>query len=670
MNYTAFTTTILGSASNGCYRTIPVTVNISCCNYANIYQKTGGNYVNPIAGAPDYEIGTSGSITTIDAANFQNNTVIFEGVYHVKGHVLFTASQGTGTFRLKPGTRFIVDAAAGNVALCGSGTPNLTRIIVDNTRIEIDGALLHAACEDMWGGIWLRNGALLSMNNSAMIQDAETGVLVQDCNGPTTISHYEIYNSRFRNNGTGVAVYNMDNGQFGQGFGIHTSTFEMDWNGTRKLAGLSKFTNEGIHMEGNLVDQNDYGQFPVIGCTFLNLGTGVNSFIAPNSFISQIVFKGNWVTDISAFANEDAPCVVNANIIEISRKPGPDETPNPAEHVHTGIAAESGVVITGNTLTQMNSGATSPNDEGWRAIGITNRYFFGGHAVKVEKDNIIRGFSEGIRIEMQKQGTSSSGTYVPPVVLGNSFENNAIGVKVVKSTGTANGTEIAPTLHISCNTFTQTGTPAQDVYGIYGDAGALFRIDRPAPNSGATMRNHFAGAPGKFIHLYNHTGNSTTLQYRTFSSSSTNTQSHINSIITLGNVSLLSGQVFDPNINCQNDGGYNSGINTRLAQPGNPSKPITPSPVEKLNQDYLEQNYPNPFSQETTIRYALPEDKASGELIIRDMITGKIMLRLELKEKSGAALVRTGNLKAGMYIYTLEAEGIQVASKKMIILQR
>lgn len=668
LKYTAYIETIAGSIANACYRTIPVTVNVACCVYANIYQKTGGNYINPIAGAPDYEIGTATNVTIIDAANFLNNTVVFEGNYHVKGHVLLTSSQGTGTFRLKPGTKFIVDAAAGNIPLCGIGTPNLTRIIVDYAKLELDGAILQAVCEDMWGGIWLRDGAdLLAVN--AVIQDAETGVLVQGCTGPTTMSPYEIYNTRFRNNGTGVAVYNMDNGQFGQGYGLRSSTFEMDWTSTLKLPGLSKFTNEGVHMEGNIITSNDYGQFPVVENTFLNLGIGVNSFLAPNALISKNTFRENWVTDISAIGLENAPCVVDRNVIEVSRKPGPSETPYLANHVHTGIEAEEGVVITGNTLTKTSSGATSPNDAGWRGIGITNRHFHGGHAVKVEKDNIIKGFTEGVRIEMQKQGTAG-GYYVPPVVLGNSFENNAIGVKVVESTGTANGTEIAPTLHISCNTFTQTGSPAQDVYGIYGDEGAMFRIDRPAPNSGATMRNHFTGAPGKFIHLYNHTSNPL-LTYTAYRTGSGNSQTPSNFITSFGNlfVDMTTGLTYDPQNNCLYDG-YSNGIRTRVAKPGNNYNVSLTKPVVGQNQEYLEQNYPNPFSHETNIRYALPEDKGNGELLIRDMITGKVVMRQELKGKSGTAVVRTGSLKAGMYIYTLEVDGIQVASKKMIILQR
>ena len=113
----------------------------------------------------------------------------------------------------------------------------------------------------------------------------------------------------------------------------------------------------------------------------------------------------------------------------------------------------------------------------------------------------------------------------------------------------------------------------------------------------------------------------------------------------------------------ENEDGYDQGIQTRIAQ-------ITKPVEEPKFTDYLDQNYPNPFATETSIRYQLPEGTGQGVLVIRDIMTGKVVMLEELKAKSGTAALRINNLAAGIYVYTLEVNGEPVASRKMVILQK
>ena len=82
---------------------------------------------------------------------------------------------------------------------------------------------------------------------------------------------------------------------------------------------------------------------------------------------------------------------------------------------------------------------------------------------------------------------------------------------------------------------------------------------------------------------------------------------------------------------------------------------------------YLPQNKPNPFTDVTEIRYALPDDVATADIFVYDM-QGQQIRRIPLKERGEASVKIAGSeLTAGMYIYTLIADGQEVASKRMIL---
>jgi Secretion system C-terminal sorting domain len=75
----------------------------------------------------------------------------------------------------------------------------------------------------------------------------------------------------------------------------------------------------------------------------------------------------------------------------------------------------------------------------------------------------------------------------------------------------------------------------------------------------------------------------------------------------------------------------------------------------------LQQNQPNPFSQATIIRYAIPQG-ANAEIKVYDA-AGRLVKNMKATE-SGQAQINAYDLSAGTYTYTLIVDGKVAASKK------
>ena len=97
---------------------------------------------------------------------------------------------------------------------------------------------------------------------------------------------------------------------------------------------------------------------------------------------------------------------------------------------------------------------------------------------------------------------------------------------------------------------------------------------------------------------------------------------------------------------------------------------VTLSGVEGSDSDspILEQNAPNPFRENSVIKYYLPSSTRSAELVITEL-SGTQLKSFNLQGKGfGQVLISGGSFKSGTYIYTLMINGERVASKQMILL--
>ena len=85
-----------------------------------------------------------------------------------------------------------------------------------------------------------------------------------------------------------------------------------------------------------------------------------------------------------------------------------------------------------------------------------------------------------------------------------------------------------------------------------------------------------------------------------------------------------------------------------------------------IDETLLEQNVPNPFSDQSTIRYVLPNNTNTASLMIFDL-QGNIKKEYPLTELKGEIVVRGFDIGKGMFIYSLVNNGQELISKKMII---
>lgn len=81
----------------------------------------------------------------------------------------------------------------------------------------------------------------------------------------------------------------------------------------------------------------------------------------------------------------------------------------------------------------------------------------------------------------------------------------------------------------------------------------------------------------------------------------------------------------------------------------------------------LSQNAPNPFTEETTISYSLAEMVGSATLFIYDM-SGKQLRSYNLHDRGDSQInIIGGELDAGMYMYSLVADGLLIGTKQMLL---
>ena len=86
-----------------------------------------------------------------------------------------------------------------------------------------------------------------------------------------------------------------------------------------------------------------------------------------------------------------------------------------------------------------------------------------------------------------------------------------------------------------------------------------------------------------------------------------------------------------------------------------------------MNAAKLYQNAPNPWSSETVIRYSLPQTVKQAVIYIYDM-QGAQIKSIPAQGRGESQVTITGHdLKAGMYLYALIADGALIDSKQMIL---
>src|SRR5258706_4922639 len=84
------------------------------------------------------------------------------------------------------------------------------------------------------------------------------------------------------------------------------------------------------------------------------------------------------------------------------------------------------------------------------------------------------------------------------------------------------------------------------------------------------------------------------------------------------------------------------------------------------NSIVLDQNQPNPFKEQTTISYFIPDDSKDVKIIFTDS-KGTVLREVEITQTGKGQLnVFAQDLSSGVYTYSIVANGITIDSKKMV----
>jgi hypothetical protein len=80
----------------------------------------------------------------------------------------------------------------------------------------------------------------------------------------------------------------------------------------------------------------------------------------------------------------------------------------------------------------------------------------------------------------------------------------------------------------------------------------------------------------------------------------------------------------------------------------------------------LNQNMPNPFSENTVITFQIPETVNNAQIMFADN-NGNIIKTVEISERGfGELKVYAANLSSGSYVYYLVCDGKTIDTKRMV----
>ena len=83
----------------------------------------------------------------------------------------------------------------------------------------------------------------------------------------------------------------------------------------------------------------------------------------------------------------------------------------------------------------------------------------------------------------------------------------------------------------------------------------------------------------------------------------------------------------------------------------------------------MSQNMPNPFTEKTDIAIYLPESVKSAMLYIYDLSGKQLEQHPVMGRGETLMTIHADKMTAGMYVYSLIADGKVVTTKKMIVVK-
>ena len=93
---------------------------------------------------------------------------------------------------------------------------------------------------------------------------------------------------------------------------------------------------------------------------------------------------------------------------------------------------------------------------------------------------------------------------------------------------------------------------------------------------------------------------------------------------------------------------------------------VLSSPLENTKGMFMEQNIPNPFADQTTIKYQLPSGTNTAEIMVFDL-NGRLIKSFAINKNQSEVTIKASNIGSGIFIYSLVQNGQELITKKMIV---
>ena len=107
-------------------------------------------------------------------------------------------------------------------------------------------------------------------------------------------------------------------------------------------------------------------------------------------------------------------------------------------------------------------------------------------------------------------------------------------------------------------------------------------------------------------------------------------------------------------------------VSSAISDASTQNTPIA-APSVAINENKLWSNTPNPFKQETHIRYALTNNVQNAQLCIYNLNGEQIACHRLSERGQNDFTLRAGSLRPGIYLYSLIADGQVVDTHRMVV---
>ena len=104
-------------------------------------------------------------------------------------------------------------------------------------------------------------------------------------------------------------------------------------------------------------------------------------------------------------------------------------------------------------------------------------------------------------------------------------------------------------------------------------------------------------------------------------------------------------------------------------QVGNAARKSNNNSIKSISETIELLISPNPAREKVSIDYKFSKDDSSKEIILADIVTGRIVVKKTIEEQKGITYIDASDLSGGLYMIHLKENNIIVKTAKVVIIQ-